>query len=339
MKAIKTSSPTTKDIALLLQLHRTGQLKLMPEFQRESIWPFAAKSYLIDTILNNKPIPIFFIQRDTSLQTGRSEYAVIDGQQRLRAIFGYIEDEFALSEMSPASIAIKHKSKKFSQLPSSLQQMILNYDLVIQELSGYSDEDVRDIFERINKYNVKLSKSEQRHAQMPGKFKDLVETIGKWTFWKNHKILSESQLKRMKATEYAAELIILLAEGAQNKKKSVDLYYKQYKEKFPEGDALKKRLDSYLQWLDAALPNLSKSRFRRSSELYALIGALDKVTNNGKKLSSINVSSFKKSIIKFEEDVQGKKTSLAADYLIAASRHTDDIGPRTARIEILSKLF
>src|SRR5438093_419111 len=91
-------SPTTKDIALLKQLHDQGQLALAPEFQRNSIWPRAAKAYLIDTILNDRPIPLLFFQRISSAQTGRSGYAVIDGQQRLRAIFEFLEDRFRLSQ-------------------------------------------------------------------------------------------------------------------------------------------------------------------------------------------------------------------------------------------------
>lgn len=53
-------SPTTKDIALLHQLQQDGQLKLQAEFQRNSVWPKPAKAYLIDTILNERPIPLFF---------------------------------------------------------------------------------------------------------------------------------------------------------------------------------------------------------------------------------------------------------------------------------------
>lgn len=49
-------SPTTKDIGLLHQLFSNGQLTLAPEFQRNSVWPNAAKAYLIDTILNDRPI-------------------------------------------------------------------------------------------------------------------------------------------------------------------------------------------------------------------------------------------------------------------------------------------
>jgi hypothetical protein len=51
-------SPTTKAIGLLHQLFSNGQLTLAPEFQRNSVWPNAAKAYLIDTILNDRPIPL-----------------------------------------------------------------------------------------------------------------------------------------------------------------------------------------------------------------------------------------------------------------------------------------
>jgi len=91
-------TPTTKDIGLLKQLHDQGQLVLAPEFQRNSVWPRAAKAYLIDSILNDRPIPLLFLQRISSAQTGRLGYAVIDGQQRLRAIFDYIEGRFKLTE-------------------------------------------------------------------------------------------------------------------------------------------------------------------------------------------------------------------------------------------------
>ena len=37
-------SPTTKDIALLHQLQQDDQLKLQPEFQRNSVWSKSAKA-------------------------------------------------------------------------------------------------------------------------------------------------------------------------------------------------------------------------------------------------------------------------------------------------------
>src|SRR5580704_3793869 len=111
-------SPTTKDIALLRQLQQSDQLKLAPEFQRNSVWPRPAKAYLIDTILNDRPIPICFFGRATSPQTGRLSYKVIDGQQRLRAIFDYLADRFPLTESAKRE---RYYNKKFSELATDLQ--------------------------------------------------------------------------------------------------------------------------------------------------------------------------------------------------------------------------
>src|SRR5436853_3871836 len=96
-------SPTTKDVALLRQLHDQGQLSLAPEFQRNSVWPHAAKAYLIDTILNDRPIPLLFLQRISSAQTGKPGFSVIDGQQRLRAIFEFIDNRFRLTQSDKKS--------------------------------------------------------------------------------------------------------------------------------------------------------------------------------------------------------------------------------------------
>src|SRR2546426_6785290 len=116
--------PTTKDIGLLKQLHDQGQLILAAEFQRNSVWPRSAKAYLIDTIINDRPIPLLFFQRMTSAQTGLQAYTVIDGQQRLRAIFEFLEARFRLTESKKAS----YFKKKFSALTSDIQNQIKNYD-------------------------------------------------------------------------------------------------------------------------------------------------------------------------------------------------------------------
>ena len=189
-------SLTTKDVATLLQLEKSGQLKLQPEFQREGVWPKAAKSYLVDSILNSRPIPPIYMQRVTSAQTGRNEFAVIDGQQRLRAVKEFLDDGFPLSELGEKSVATAFKGKKFSALPAEMQQRLWNFDFVVQELSNYSDSDIRDIFGRMNKYAVRMSKQELRHAQKEGKFKDFVERIGKWPFWRKERVFSQVERAR-----------------------------------------------------------------------------------------------------------------------------------------------
>lgn len=330
-------TPTTKDVALLKQLHDQGQLMLAPEFQRNSIWPRAAKAYLIDTILNDRPIPLLFFQRISSAQTGRSGYAVIDGQQRLRAIFEFLEDRFKLSQSDKR---VPYYNKKFSQLPKDLQDEIKDYDLVIQELVGYSDTDIKDIFVRMNKYVVKLSPQELRHAKSEGKFSEFVERLGKWDFWKIKKVISAQQLRRMRAIEFVAELTILLLEGPQDKKSAIDLYYGEYQKTFPKGPWVEGLLKAYLGWIERALPKIESLRYRSPTDLYSLIGALHEVSKEGKTIAKINAQRAGVLLIQFSSKMKERNpVGDAARYLAAASRQTDNIQPRTTRIDILSKLL
>jgi Protein of unknown function DUF262 len=330
-------SPTTKDIGLLYQLFQSGQIALSAEFQRNSVWPTPAKAYLIDTILNDRPIPIFFLQRGTSAQTGRPSYVVIDGQQRLRAIFEYLDDRFALTQTDSKLPFFK---KRFSGLTDDLKNRILNYDLVVQELSGYTERDIRDMFVRMNRYVVKLSPQELRHAKEEGAFKDFVEGIGNLPFWKTAGVFSALQIKRMKAVEFSAELAILLIEGPQDKKAAIDLYYGQYRQSFPEGSAVKGRLESYLNWAQSALSPLRNTRFRKSVDLYALVGALDLVSEQGRRLGTLKKSSAAVALHQLERQTKAKEpTGEASRYVVAASRQTDNIIPRRTRIEILATII
>jgi len=328
-------SPTTKDIALLKQLFDGGQLKLAPEFQRNSVWPRPAKAYLIDTILNDKPIPILFFQRNVSAQNGRTLLSVIDGQQRLIAIFEFLNNRVRLTQSKDLTL----HNKRFRDLPNDLQNRILNYDLVVEELSGYSEENIRDMFVRMNKYVVKLSPQELRHAKEKGAFREFVERLGRMDFWKSEKVFTALQLKRMRAVEFSAELAILLDEGPQDKKSSIDVYYAQYRDRFPAASSIESRLVAYQKWIKTALPDFSARRFRKPVDLYGLIGALEEVSIQGERLDKIDAKSAGGRLMNFEKATLKKEPKgVAGRYVLAASRQTDNILPRTTRIEVLTSL-
>ena len=143
------------------------------------------------------------------------------------------------------------------------------------------------MFIRINRYVVQLSPQELRHAKGVGKFHDFVENLGRDDFWKTHKIFSASNLRRMRSVEFSAELAILLSEGPQDKKSSIDLYYGSYQTKFPEEQKLATRLKGYLSWIVKNIPDLSKTRYRKPVDLYAMIGAIDRIAGESRQLSKI----------------------------------------------------
>lgn len=330
-------TPTTKDIGLLKQLHDQKQLVLAPEFQRHSVWPHAAKAYLIDTILNDRPIPLLFLQRISSAQTGKPGFSVIDGQQRLRAIFEFIDNRFRLTQSDKKS---PFYNQKYADLDQEYKDAIEAYDLPVQELTGYTTEDIEDIFIRMNKYVVKLSPQELRHARGRGKFSEFVEKIGAWPYWTSNRIISGQQRKRMRAVEFAAELTILLIEGPQDKKSAVDLYYQEYTKTFGKAKWVEARLRQYTQWIAHAIPTLSDTRYRSTTDFYSLIGALHEVSRFGESMSTLDAVAAGKRLINFSQKTRKKNpTGEAARYVTAASRQTDNIQPRTTRIEILSRLL
>lgn len=340
---------TTKDVGLLRQLYVDKQLNLAPEFQRNSVWPRAAKAYLLDTILNDLPISPLFFRRTSSTQSGRPTYEVIDGQQRLRAVFLFMDNRLRLTESEDET----WYRDRWSDLSSDDQQRILDYDFVVEELSGYSEKQIKDIFARANRYTVRLSSQELRHAHEEGTFAEFVEEVGSWDFWRQQKVFTPNQFQRMRNVEFSAELAILLSEGAQDKKASVDVWYANYREDFQPGEELRNRLLLLNSWVLEAMPGLSRSRFRKPVDYYSVIGALDQASVQADKLDELDpeetgalLRQFEKELVKVAKEMsdplakqKARVDREAARYFLAASRQTDNIIPRQTRIDILSALI
>ena len=190
-------------------------------------------------------------------------------------------------QLSGSDIESNH-GKRFRELPDNAQEAILSYGLVVEELVGYAREDIVDVFVRLNKYGVRLLPQEFRHALGTGVFEDAIETVGAWSFWLDERVVTPAKNARMRTDELAAELIILLAEGGpQDKKDVVNQYYIGYAEDFPDRTTLTQLLRQYFNWFSSALEGDQKSRFRKPVDFYGLIGAIDRVSEQGKRLKDV----------------------------------------------------
>jgi Protein of unknown function DUF262 len=95
MEHLVTVSPQGLSIQSLYRLYRDGTLIVNRQYQRKLVWTVAEKERLIDSILRDYPLPLFLLaEKAISGQTSTLE--VMDGMQRLNAIFGYIEQGFLL---------------------------------------------------------------------------------------------------------------------------------------------------------------------------------------------------------------------------------------------------
>ncbi len=62
---MKNFDSRTYSINDFIEWEERKQLEISPKFQRRSVWSPQAKSYLIDTILKDKPLPKIFIRATT----------------------------------------------------------------------------------------------------------------------------------------------------------------------------------------------------------------------------------------------------------------------------------
>ena len=106
-----TAKPITLQVSDLVQWFRKGELVINETFQRHSVWTTAAQTYLIDTMLNELPIPKIFIRTNIDPVKQTSVREVVDGQQRVRALVEFASDRMKLTARSE-----NFAGKKYSTL-------------------------------------------------------------------------------------------------------------------------------------------------------------------------------------------------------------------------------
>jgi len=77
------------------RLYRDGILLVNRKYQRKLVWTETEKIALIDTILQEFPIPLMLLAERSQLH-GTGKYEILDGVQRFNAIFSFIENSFSI---------------------------------------------------------------------------------------------------------------------------------------------------------------------------------------------------------------------------------------------------
>ena len=108
------------------------------------------------------------------IRKGATIREVVDGQQRLNAIFDYLRDGFAVQKFHNSTVG----GLKFSEFSENERERFLNYELSVALLVGATDPDVLDIFARINSFTITLNAQEKRNAKYFGAFKIFVYSLG-----------------------------------------------------------------------------------------------------------------------------------------------------------------
>jgi hypothetical protein len=203
------------DVARVSDQYRSGRLELRPPFQRKPVWGDKQRSYLIESILMDIPIPEIYVQV-THTDDGTEKYGVVDGQQRLRTILQFIgleraEDQteedinrFALDALPPTSL---FKDQTFAHLTAEQRRRLFEYELSFRCLYTDDQREVEEIFKRLNNFTLPLKAQELRNATYHGAFANLSEYLANDDYWAVNRIISPPAIRRMADIEMMSDLL------------------------------------------------------------------------------------------------------------------------------------
>ena len=208
---------TTHPISWFKDRETEGNLVLQPGFQRRRVWSDRQKSNLIESILLELPVPEIYMQIKTA-PDGRSEYIVVDGQQRISTILEFIgvnRRPFELGYLENDSV---WDGYTFDQLNDEQKTVFYGHSMAIRYLQDAEDYEIEDLFRRLNKYVTPLNAQELRNATFRGPFLKLSEAIAEDPFWSENRLATPGDIRRMRDIEFVSDLLIGVLQGPQSGK-------------------------------------------------------------------------------------------------------------------------
>ncbi len=252
-----------------------------------------------------------YIRHSIDLEKGKSIKEVVDGQQRTRTILEYCNNEYNAKHPNHS------KKVYYSELNKKEKESFLLTSLPVGYLLGASDEDVIDIFARINSVSKTLNTQEKLNAKFSGEFKQfcLAESVSRLNFWRENNIFSAVLLARMNEVSFISDVVINLIDGLTDSTAAkTEKYYGMYDDSFTQAKRISVELDRIFDLLISIDPSAIKDTiFNRPPILFSLFIAL----NQNKRVKANKIESSLYEIdIKFNLDP--KNRDRADDEFIAA---------------------
>lgn len=165
-----------------------GNFRVNRQYQRKLVWTVEEKQKLIDSVLAGYPIPLILLATAVG-PAGRKTFEILDGMQRLNAVFSFIENRFPVNESyfdveQLARAKQMGKSGRFQAhtKPSPLLDaracaQLLEYTFAVTEFPATDPRAVNEVFGRINAYGRQLSAQERRQAGVISPFANAIREL------------------------------------------------------------------------------------------------------------------------------------------------------------------
>jgi hypothetical protein len=210
----------------LMLMFRSRQINLNPGFQRNSVWSQSDRRRLVQSILARYPLPSIFLYERR--QKGSVVYDVIDGKQRLETILMFARQGKFKREAFSTKVNLNGNEDYYDwpllkRRHPELHHSFLTYMVQTAEVTG-DLSDIADLFVKINSTGRPLTSAEKRNARF---LKNPVLEAANNLVARNQKyllaqrILSESQIKRMKGNRVNRGIVDVDSQGRHHQQKDI----------------------------------------------------------------------------------------------------------------------
>ncbi|GMO21616.1 MAG: hypothetical protein Ta2B_00450 [Termitinemataceae bacterium] len=246
---IESKSMKLKD---LLDLKCSDMLTVNSEYQRGAVWGSTQQKKLIDSVFRGYPLPLIYLHFKKVAVAGmqRDSLEIIDGQQRINALFKFSENSFELFDPIKDDKVAKFPNfikkapctwarKKYQDLSQEDKDKFDNTDIFVAKITTEIEDEARDLFIRLQA-GMPLNAQEKRDA-WPGGYTEFVlqyggkPEIARYSghdfFQKTLKAKNKTQEDRGKIRTCCAQIGMLYFEQTLNNRwpdvgtSSVDDYY------------------------------------------------------------------------------------------------------------------
>ncbi|MDO8484395.1 MAG: DUF262 domain-containing protein [Candidatus Limnocylindrales bacterium] len=168
-----------------------GALYDDPPYQRESsVWPLDKQQLFVDSLLNGFDVPKIYLH-DLRGKHPTKVYAVVDGKQRLNAIWRFLADEIPLADDFrfepgnapdlPPGTRPPIAGSRFSEFDPRWQEVLRSTHLSVVLIQNAAEEDIEELFARLNN-GAPLNAAEKRNAR-GGDMAALVRDVARRPFF------------------------------------------------------------------------------------------------------------------------------------------------------------
>jgi len=261
------------DLETLVKKIKKGIIKLNPDYQRNHRWKEEESSRLMESLILNIPIPTVYLSQDVDVDDEVDEdvarYSVIDGQQRLTAIYGFMTNNYPLKGLNVLELL---NGSYYKDLPPFLVRRLEERTIKCLRIDSTVDPQVKfDIFERLNSGAVQLESQELRNAVYRGKFNDMIKELAKNRAFMTLLHIDEknpdedNKVEKMQDIEYVLRFFSYMNGQGESMKKSFKQFLSDQMVRFNEkdDDDLKDMRKHFEYVFDLILKSLGEDAFAK----------------------------------------------------------------------------